>query len=292
MRGWRAVAAIVVAGAACRADGQREAARHRVADRSRIGVAPLPDSTIPNDSLGTSIRRGRALFMHTPDSLPRYALSALACTSCHADGGRRANALPVMGAFARYPRYLDREARVASIEDRVNYCMTRSLAGRALPDTTRAMHDFVSYLAFLAKGVPLGTASADSRLPQTSAVGDSTRGAAIFAGTCAACHGADGHGSAAAPPLWGPRSFDIGASMARTSRATAFIQRAMPADRPGTLTEQQAADLAAYIDAHPRPDFPGKARDWPQGNAPSDVPYATAGHSPTHPTPVLARNDR
>jgi thiosulfate dehydrogenase len=42
-----------------------------------------------------------------------------------------------------------------------------------------------------------------------------------------------------------------------------------------TLTDQQAFDVAAYVTAMPRPDFPGKEKDWPRGNAPPDVPYAT-----------------
>jgi thiosulfate dehydrogenase len=50
----------------------------------------------------------------------------------------------------------------------------------------------------------------------------------------------------------------------------------MPYDRPGTLTDQQAYDVAAYMNARPRPDFAAKSRDWPLGGAPVDVPYATA----------------
>ena len=38
---------------------------------------------------------------------------------------------------------------------------------------------------------------------------------------------------------------------------------------------QQAADVAAYITSRPRPDFPGKEHDWPRGDPPPDVAYAT-----------------
>jgi thiosulfate dehydrogenase len=105
--------------------------------------------------------------------------------------------------------------------------------------------------------------------------GDTARGRQIFATTCVACHGVDGNGSAAAPPLWGPRSYNIGAGMARIRNAAAFIHQLMPRDRPGTLTPQQAFDLAAYINSRPRPDFAGKERDWPHGGAPPDVAYST-----------------
>ena len=65
--------------------------------------------------------------------------------------------------------------------------------------------------------------------------------------------------------------------MARIRTAASFIKYNMPNDRPGTLSEQQAFDLAAYVNSHSRPDLAGKENDWPNGNAPSDVPYETIG---------------
>ena len=47
------------------------------------------------------------------------------------------------------------------------------------------------------------------------------------------------------------------------------------ADRPGTLTPQQAWDVAAYVNGQVRPDFPGKENDWPRGDAPADAAYRT-----------------
>ncbi len=93
------------------------------------------------------------------------------------------------------------------------------------------------------------------------------------------------------PALWGPHSYDIGASMARLQVAATFIRRGMPYDRPGTLTDQEAYDVAAFVLSHPRPDFPGKSNDWPKGDAPGDVPYVTKNHTPTQPTPVLLPHD-
>jgi thiosulfate dehydrogenase len=49
----------------------------------------------------------------------------------------------------------------------------------------------------------------------------------------------------------------------------------MPFDQPGTLTDQQAFDVAAFVVAQPRPDFPGKQFDWPHGDPPPDVAYST-----------------
>lgn len=86
-----------------------------------------------------------------------------------------------------------------------------------------------------------------------------------------------------APPLWGAESYNIGAGMARLSIAASFIYANMPYDRPAGLTEQQAFDVAAYINAQPRPDFARKAEDWPNGDAPPDAAYPTRAAARTAP---------
>ncbi|MEP6620554.1 MAG: c-type cytochrome [bacterium] len=257
-----------------------------------INVAAYADSAVPAGPLGASIRRGLALLEHTPDSLPQYVGGGnLRCTSCHLDRGLRADAAPLVGSHLRFPKYLDRSAAVIPIEDRVNYCFTRSLAGRAIPAGSREMVDIVSYLAFISHGVGAGGHVQGEGMPKMPAlVGDTLQGRDIFAANCVRCHGADGAGLAAVPALWGANSFSVGASMARVERAASFVRHNMPFDKPGTLTDQQAYDVAAYVDSHARPDSPGKELDWPAGGAPGDVPYATKGHLPSYKTPVLPRH--
>ena len=63
--------------------------------------------------------------------------------------------------------------------------------------------------------------------------------------------------------------------MSRLRTASAFIRYNMPQDRRGSLTDREAVDVAAYINSRPRPDFPGKERDWPNGDPPPDVSYPT-----------------
>jgi thiosulfate dehydrogenase len=253
---------------------------------------PPSVATLPDDSLGASIRRGLALITATHDSLSRFVGSNLNCTSCHLDEGRRATASPFGGVYARYPRFIDRTGAVVPIEDRVNYCVTRSLAGSRLPDDSRPMQDIVAYLAYVSRGVPVGASVGPTNMPaMPPGVGDTTRGAAIFRTNCARCHGADGSGLQRVPAVWGPRSYSIGASMARQERAASFIRHNMPFDKPGTLTDREAYDVAAYITAQPRPDLPGKENDWPLGNAPRDVPYDTRGHKAYLPPPVIARRN-
>ena len=37
--------------------------------------------------------------------------------------------------------------------------------------------------------------------------------------------------------------------------------------------EEQAFDVAAFVLAHPRPDYAAKKADWPKGDKPKDTPY-------------------
>lgn len=257
-----------------------------------VAWSPPPDSLIPNDSLGDAIRRGRALLENTRDSLPTFATSSLNCTSCHLEGGRRPGAAPLLGVNGRFPKYLARAGAVVPIEDRINYCLTRSLAGYRIPTDSREMQDIVAYLGYLSQGLPFGASPEGLGFPVIPTLeGDSTRGAEVYATTCVACHGAEGEGGMypRAPALWGPHSYSIGASMARVERAAAFIRHNMPLTAPGSLTDQAAWDVAAYINGHARPDMPGKEADWPYGGAPDGMPYATAGREPDHVRALIPR---
>jgi len=254
--------------------------------------APMPPSALPfhvpaeseiTDTVTlASIRRGRAIIHSTRDSLPHNAGSALTCANCHMADGTVANAMPLVGAYTRFPQYRARSGHVDLIEDRINDCFKRSLNGKALAPESRDMRDMVTYIAFLSRGYPPGSELKGQGVPKLDPLkGDTARGRQIFATTCVACHGADGNGSAVAPPLWGARSYNIGAGMARIRSAAAFIHQLMPRDRPGTLTPQQAFDVATYINSRPRPDFPGKERDWPHGGTPPDVAYTTLASKST-----------
>jgi len=282
------VAALLTVLAAC---SRREAKPRPVAVRfDETAWTPPREAGIPADSLGSSIRRGLYLLRFTPESLPAFDPSGLRCTSCHQDDGLKPSAAALTGSAARFPKYMTRSGAVIALADRVNYCFTRSLAGSAIPVGSREMVDILAYLTFISHDVPVGTkiAGANGLLSmKDTLVGDTARGRAKFETTCVICHQKDGSGIAPIPPLWGPRSFSIGASMAREERAASFIWHNMPQSAPGTLQPQEAFDLAAYVNSHPRPDSPGKENDWPAGGAPTDVPYATKGHVAHRPPPSL-----
>ncbi len=284
----RFVIVIAVTGvAACTGDQSAPPAAKPVATANRTdksSVAAKSPFRIPSESEITdsvtlaSVRRGRALIHSTRDSLPAMVGASLSCANCHVADGTQKDGMPLVGAYARFPQYRGRSAKVELIEFRINDCFERSMNGKALDPQSPEMRDMVAYLAFLSRGYPVGGQMEGQSTPALDPLtGDTTRGQAVFAANCTVCHGVDGHGTAAAPPLWGPKSFNIGAGMARVQTAARFIHQLMPKDRPGALTPQQAFDVASYVVSRPRPDLPGKENDWPRGGAPPDAAYKTFG---------------
>ena len=115
---------------------------------------------------------------------------------------------------------------------------------------------------------------------------DLENGTRVDAAQCAGCHGKSGEGLKTAarkfidPPLWGDESFSIGAGMARTYTAAAFVERNMPIGMhekfplgQGGLSDQDAVDVSAYFANRPRPDYPDKVKDWPKDKRPADARY-------------------
>ncbi|HEX5228225.1 MAG TPA: cytochrome c [Bryobacteraceae bacterium] len=86
------------------------------------------------------------------------------------------------------------------------------------------------------------------------------RGKAVYAKSCAACHGATLDGSGAAPPLAGA---DFRGEWNGKTAADLYdkTQTTMPADQPGTLTPAQTSDILAFLFASN--GFPAGSKDLP-----------------------------
>lgn len=248
----------------------------RAVQEVTAAFAIRPDSLIPAGVEGASIRRGRALVINTRDSLPDHVGNRLRCTSCHLDGGTRPDAMPLTGVWARFPQYRPRSGIVERMEDRINDCFRRSMNGKALEVESAEMRDMIAWFGWISQDVPVGGTVPGQGMPAVAPHDpDPASGAQLYTAECARCHGGEGEGTIIAPPVWGDSSYNIGAGMARLRTLAAFLRRNMPYDRPGTLTDQQAYDLAAYVNGQPRPDYPGKELDWPFGDPPPDVAYPT-----------------
>ena len=239
-----------------------------------VFLPPSPD-TIPGDQRGDAIRMGYLMVVDTQGYGKRYVGNALNCTNCHIDAGLNPNAASFVGISTLYPQHDPRTNRVMSLEDRINDCVERNMNGTPIPPESTRLSAVVAYIEWLSQNVPPGSAvpwRGISRITSTRPP-DPVNGKTVFEKKCVVCHGTDGQGSMAAPPVWGPRSYTIGADMARVGVAASFIKANMPRGWGWTVTDDEAFDVASYINSQPRPDFPGKTNDWLNGGKPGDVPY-------------------
>lgn len=239
-----------------------------LASLALVATVSLTTTRLSPARRAPSASRGLSVLQHFNDSLPRNGGNGLRCTSCHLDDGRRGAAMPWIGVTDRYPKYRARRGDVETIEQRVNECIARSLAGRMLALDDPSMRDMVAYFDSL-------RVQSDPARPDTVRLaGDTVRGLRGYRASCARCHGAIGAGGLA-PAVTGMRSYSIGAGLSRQHSLATFLRWNMPQDVPGTLAAQDAADIAAWVLRQPRQDHPGKERDWPKGDPPADVAYET-----------------
>lgn len=218
-----------------------------------VFVVPA-DSLIPTDALGAAIRRGRAIALATRDSMRLDASVALRCSSCHLDAGTKRGALPWVGAYARYPR-VDARGGVLTVHERVNICLRRNLRAPALPPDHPQMEAIVSYIAFLSRGIRLGSqveGQGDDTL--TVRAGDAGEGGRVWKVQCARCHGAFGQGTSAGGAVWGRRSFTATSELASWSTFAGFLRGHMSSGgRRSALTDKQVADVSSFVLRQGRP---------------------------------------
>lgn len=217
-----------------------------------IFVVPA-DSLIPNDAMGVAIRRGRAIAMNTRDSM-HLEPGALRCVSCHLEAGTKRGALPWVGAYARYPR-VDARGGVLTMHERINICLRRNLRAAPLRPDDSQMEALVSYIAFLSRGVRLGS-QVEGQGDDTVTVraGNHTEGAVVWKEKCADCHGLGGQGTPKGGPVWGRRSFTATSDLASWQTFAGFLRGHMSAGgRRSQLSDQQVANVTSFVLRQGRP---------------------------------------
>ena len=232
--------------------------------QSPENFTPPPAAAIPAGPDGDMVWRGLQIFDDTQQHARRYVGNALNCSNCHVDEGRQAGSAPMWAAYVDYPKYREKNNKVNTIEERIQGCFRFSMNGTPPAADSPEMKALVTYFRWLATGLPVGITPKGAgypKLAQPPKPVDIQRGAAVYAANCSLCHGGDGNGYASGdtqvfPPLWGSRSFNWGAGMQGISTAAEFIKANMPYGAGGTLSDQQAWDVAAFVVSHPRPQDP------------------------------------
>jgi len=167
-------------------------------------------------------------------------------------------------AYVHYPEYRKKEGAVNTIQMRLQGCFRYSENGSPPLAESQELTALVTYLHWMASGLPVGIkpkAAGYPKLDPPPMAPSPQRGARIYAEVCAMCHGENGQGRGRGgeqvfPALWGPRSYNWGAGMHQVERAAGFIRYGMPYGAGGMLTDQQAWDVAAYVNSRPRPQDP------------------------------------
>ncbi len=255
------------------------------------------DPLILNDSEENNLLKyGHALFIKTPKYIgPNngnpdmiFSGNGLACKNCHLESGARPYSAPLIGIIQRFPQFRGRENKIGTIEERINGCMERSMNGKVLPVEGKEMKAIVTYLEWLSRYAPKdgkiqGKGFLKLDIPNRAV--NLNNGKRIFKTHCTICHGEDGQGLKSAdgitydyPPLWGDDSFNNGAGMTRVITAAQFIKGNMPFglaryDAP-FLNDEEAYDVAGYINQKPRPQKENREKDFPDiKKKPVSTPY-------------------
>ena len=225
---------------------------------------PPPEESIPDDAFGEMVRLGRELFVNTQQLKGEYVGNGLNCVNCHVDAGRLADSAPLWAAYPMYPAYRKKNDKVNTMEERIQGCFRYSMNGKPPPANSKELTALLTYHYWLATGAPVGKALAGRGYPKLEKPDqgpDVARGRQVYEANCALCHGDSGQGTSVAgnyvfPPLWGQDSFNWGAGMHRVNTAAGFIKANMPLGKPNSLSDQEAWDVAAFINSHERPQDP------------------------------------
>ncbi len=259
------------------------------AEKKNLPLSPLtavewqaPDiNNLGNNPLAPMIQYGRQLIAHTATYLgPKGTVAAITngmnCQNCHVDAGAKLYGNCLAAVAATYPQFKPRSGRIESIEFRINDCLQRSLNGKMIDSQSKEMQAMVLYINWLGKNVPKNTQLAGTGLTDLAFMdraASTTKGEQIYAQQCSRCHGAAGEGqpnydssSYIYPPLWGMHSYNTGAGLYRLSKLAAYVKDNMPygiaTHEQPQLSNEEAWDLAAFINSQPRPDKKF-TEDWP-----------------------------
>lgn len=269
-------------------------------DGDKEHMFALPDkqiSIVPgiyelsNSEADNLIRYGKQLIDSTakyfgPQGSIASITNGLNCENCHRESGTKLYTNNFLAVASTYPKFRERSGRSESIEWRINECMQRSLNGEPLDSFSKEMRAMVAYIKWTGKNVKKNTpaeGAGTKELVFLERAADPSAGAIIYSAKCSSCHGKKGEGvlsfdsiSYVYPPLWGQHSYAVSAGMFRLSKLASFIRNNMPFGATYTeplLTNEEAWDLAAYINSQPHPKKMFAA-DWPVlRTKPVDYPF-------------------
>lgn len=240
----------------------------------------------------TLARYGRELIENTayylgPKGIVAHITNGMNCQNCHLNGGTVPWGNNYSAVVSTYPRFRERSGTYETIPKRVNDCLQRSLNGDAIDSNSKEMKAIIAYMNWLGDGIPKNykpKGSGIMDIPFLDRAADPVKGKIVFMNNCQRCHAADGQGQKTPgeynfvyPPLWGENSYTTAAGLYRISRFAGYVKNNMPNDiaeyHKPHLTDEEAWDVAAFVNSQPRPSKVFK-EDWPDiSKKPVDHPF-------------------
>ena len=248
-------------------------------------------ASLGHSSTDSMIRYGRELVVNTalyigPKGKVKHISNGMNCQNCHLEAGTKPFGNNYSMVASTYPKYRERSGTVEGVNKRINDCIERSLNGKAIDTTSHEMQALQAYILWLGKDVKKGQKVAGAgitTLAYMPRAASPAAGKPVYELKCQSCHRATGNGvlnsdsaSYQYPPLWGAHSYNIGAGLYRLSRLAGYIKSNMPngtSYHKPVLTTDEAWDVAAYINAQPRPTM-NISHDWKRiASKPIDYPF-------------------
>lgn len=253
---------------------------------------PADVQAINDPALKATVLYGKELIAHTshylgPNGTVKKISNGMNCQNCHLDAGTKIWGNNYGSVAALYPKFRARSGSIENIYKRINDCIERSLNGHALDTSSVEMTAIAAYINYIGSNLSKGKKAEGSglkELPYLHRAADIAKGKEVYSALCTSCHNADGQGQLDSlyhdqykyPPLWGPHSYNDAAGLYRLSNLAKYVKYNMPlgANHDNViLTDEQAWDVAAYINTQARP-HKAVPYDWPDiTKKPIDHPF-------------------
>lgn len=238
-------------------------------DDEFVHIPPSIDTLEGSDlhpKMKEAVRRGHDLFVNTQQLYGKNVYNNMNCSSCHMGEGRLPFAGPIWPAAVVLPSFRPKNDHVNSLEERIAGCFTYSMNGKPPAYGSDDMLAISAYIQWLASGVPMYLKDkmygrGYPRLADAAQKPDADRGQVAYKENCAVCHSDDGAGIKEGdhivfPALWGDDSYNWGAGISRVFTLASFIKHNMPLGKPNSVSDQDAWDIAQYINSQERPQDP------------------------------------
>ncbi len=222
-----------------------------------------------------------------PHGSVKQMSNGMNCQNCHLNAGKKNWGNNYSAVYSTYPKFRERSGAIETIYKRVSDCFERSLNGSAPDSSSKEYKAIYAYIKWVGQDVkknqkPVG--SGIEKLPFLERAADPLKGNKVYIAQCQSCHGTNGEGQVSLnkisyeyPPLWGDHSYNTGAGLFRISNFAGYIKSNMPfkiaTHNTPTLTNEEAWDVAAFVNSQPRPKK-DLSNDWPDiSKKPFDHPF-------------------